>query len=73
MLMSTLLLISKKGKAMRKNVFEKSTTFILLIAFAVVLLFSLSEVWTVRDFNRKIEGIYRNSINYSSNYWADQF
>ena len=47
---------------MRKNVFEKSTTFILLIAFAVVLLFSLSEVWTVRDFNRKIEGIYRNSI-----------
>ena len=70
---SALLLISKKEKAMRKNVFEKSTTFILLIAFAVVLLFSLSEVWTVRDFNRKIEGIYRNSINYSSNYWADQF
>ena len=29
---------------MRKNVFEKSTTFILLIAFAVVLLFSLSDV-----------------------------
>lgn len=58
---------------MKKNVFEKSTTFILLIAFAVVLLFSLFEVYTVRDFNRKIEGIYRDSINYSSNYWADQF
>ena len=37
---------------MKKNVFEKSTTFILLIAFAVVLLFSLFEVYTVRDFNR---------------------
>lgn len=58
---------------MRKNVFEKSTSLILLIAFAVVLLFSLFEIYTVRDFNRKIEGIYRNSINYSSNYWADQF
>ena len=68
-----LLLISQKEKAMRKNVFEKSTSLILLIAFAVVLLFSLFEVYTVRDFNRKIEGIYRDSINYSSNYWADQF
>ena len=50
--MSALLLISKKEKAMRKNVFEKSTSLILLIAFAVVLLFSLFEVYTVRDFNR---------------------
>ena len=30
-------------------------------------------IFTIRHFNRRIEEIYKNSLNYSSNYWADQF
>lgn len=58
---------------MKKNAFEKSGYFILAIAFLVVFVFAVFEIYTVRDFNRKIESIYKNSINYSSNYWADTF
>lgn len=58
---------------MKKNAFEKSSYFILVIAFLVVFMFAVFELVTVKDFNRKIENIYKNSINYSSNYWADTF
>jgi sensor histidine kinase YesM len=56
---------------MRKG--EKSTYFIMILSFLVVFLFSLFEVYTVGKYNSKIEKIYIHSINYSCNYWADQF
>lgn len=58
---------------MKKSVFIQSIYFILLSSFIVVFLFAISEVFTIRHFNERIEKIYKNSINYSSNYWADQF
>lgn len=58
---------------MKKSVFIQSIYFILLSSFIVVFLFAISEVFTIKHFNERIEKIYKNSINYSSNYWADQF
>ncbi len=58
---------------MKKSVFIQSIYFILLSSFIVVFLFAVSEVFTIKHFNERIEKIYKNSINYSSNYWADQF
>lgn len=59
--------------AVKRSVFIQSIYFILLSSFIVVFLFALSEVFTIRHFNERIEKIYKNSINYSGNYWADQF
>ena len=58
---------------MKRNVFIRSGYFILLASFFVVLLFSISEVYLLNTFNGRIKTVYRNSINYSSNYWANQF
>jgi sensor histidine kinase YesM len=52
---------------------EKSIYFIMILSFLVVFLFSVFEVYTVSKYNRKIEKIYVHSINYTCNYWADQF
>ncbi len=56
---------------MRKG--EKSTYFIMILSFLVVFLFSIFQVYTVGKYRSKIEKIYVQSINYSCNYWADQF
>ena len=58
---------------MKRNLFFRSGYFILLSSFFVVLLFSVSEVYLLNTFNNRIKTVYRNSINYSSNYWANQF
>lgn len=41
--------------------------------FLCRILFAVFNIFTIRHFNRRIEEIYKNSLNYSSNYWADQF
>lgn len=58
---------------MKKLRFIQSGYFILLTSFFVVFLFAVFNIFTIRHFNRRIEEIYKNSLNYSSNYWADQF
>ena len=58
---------------MKKLRFIQSGYFILLTSFFVVFLFAVFNIITIRHFNRRIEEIYKNSLNYSSNYWADQF
>lgn len=58
---------------MRKSIFTKSIYFFLAASFFVILLFAVLEVYTIHNFNGQIEEIYINSINYSSNYWANQF
>lgn len=58
---------------MKRNLFFRSGFFILLSCFFVVLLFSISEIYLLNTFNNRIKTVYRNSINYSSNYWANQF
>lgn len=58
---------------MRKKFFIHSGYFLLLMLFIVVFLFCFAELITIRNYNRRIENVYKTSINYSSNYWADRF
>lgn len=58
---------------MKKLQFMQSGYFILLTSFFVVFLFAVFNIFTIKHFNQRIEEIYKNSLNYSSNYWADQF
>ena len=58
---------------MKKLQFMQSGYFILLTSFFVVFLFAVFNIFTIKRFNQRIEEIYKNSLNYSSNYWADQF
>ncbi len=58
---------------MHKSTFVKSMYFILILSFLVVFVFSLFEVYTISRFSQKIWTIYKQSIDYSCNYWADQF
>lgn len=55
-----------------KNVI-KSAYFILLLAFIVVLLFSVFELNTLSNYKEKIGAIYNQSLDYSCNYCANQF
>lgn len=58
---------------MKLKSFVWSGYFLILASFIVILLFALSETITLNNYNHRIEAIYKNSINYSSNYWANQF
>lgn len=58
---------------MKKMQFIQSGYFILLTSFFVVFLFAVFNIFTIKYYNGQIEEIYKNSINYASNYWADQF
>lgn len=58
---------------MKLKSFMRSGYFLILASFFVIFLFALSETITLNNYNERIEAIYKNSINYSSNYWANQF
>lgn len=58
---------------MKKSILTKSIYLLLTASFFVVLLFAVLEVYTIHNFNSQIEEVYINSVNYSSNYWANQF
>lgn len=58
---------------MKNTIVIKSAYFILLLAFIVVLLFSVFELNTLSNYKEKIGAIYSQSLNYSCNHWANQF
>lgn len=64
----------QKGEIKMKQIkLIRSGYFILLTSFFVIFLFAVFNIFTIRHFNGRIEEIYKDSINYSSNYWADRF
>lgn len=58
---------------MRKSIFLRSIYFMIVTLFFVVLIFAISEIYTISHFKKQIHSIYESSINYSFNYWANQF
>ena len=58
---------------MKKSAFMKSIYFLVLTLFFVILLFAISEVYTISHFRKQVQEVYETSVNYSFNYWANQF
>ncbi len=58
---------------MRKSILTKSIYLLLTASFLVVMLFAVLEIYTIHNYNSQIEEVYINSVNYSVNYWANQF
>ncbi len=58
---------------MRKSILTKSIYLLLTASFFVVMLFAVLEIYTIHNYNSQIEEVYINSVNYSANYWANQF
>lgn len=57
---------------MNRSIFRRTFEFIILAIFLIIVLFVVSEYYTITHFNQQIRKTYKNSIDYSVNYWSNQ-